>query len=152
MITDKGVLAALPEGRRAELMALADAASYPEHARIFDEGGSADRFWVVRTGTVALDVHIPGRGRAIVDTVGPGDLLGWSWLCPPHQWHLGAVASTDVEAWEFEAAPVRRLCERDPALGQALAVVVAGVIGHRLRSARTRLLDLYGPPGTEPLP
>ncbi|MFE7607048.1 Crp/Fnr family transcriptional regulator [Streptomyces celluloflavus] len=147
-MTRAGVFAALPEGHRDRLLALARDVTFPAGTRVFEEGGRADRFWIVRTGTVALDLHVPGRRAAVVETVGAGELLGWSWLCPPRQWHLGAEAIHPVRAWEFDADAVLELCARDPVLDHALLVYTAGVIGHRLRSARTRLLDLYGPYGS----
>lgn len=70
-------------------MSLAHEVSFAIDERIFNEGGKADRFWIIHTGTVALDVHVPGRHAAVVETLGAGALLGWSWLVPPHHWHLG---------------------------------------------------------------
>lgn len=148
MMTRSGVLAALPADRVDRFMALGREVSYSKGTRIFEEGSRADRFWIIRSGHVMLDLHVPGSRPAVVETIGPGELLGWSWLCPPHQWHLGAEATSAVIAWEFDAAAVRQLSEMDPVLGQALAVVVAQTVGRRLRSARTRLLDLYGPFGS----
>ncbi|WP_107481430.1 cyclic nucleotide-binding domain-containing protein [Streptomyces malaysiense] len=133
-------------------MRLAREAEYPGATRVFEEGGVADRFWIIRTGTVALDIHVPGRGPAVVETVGAGMLLGWSWLCPPRQWHLGAETRDPVTAWEFDAAAVGELCAAHPDLGLALVTLVAETIGHRLRATRTRLLDLYGPGETGPGP
>ncbi|MFF4408872.1 cyclic nucleotide-binding domain-containing protein [Streptomyces sp. NPDC001262] len=135
-----GVFADLSADQERALTALAHEVSFPVGTRIFEEDGAADRFWVVRTGTVRLDLRVPGRPAAVVDSVGPGGLLGWSWLCPPHEWHLGAEATSPVRAWEFEAAPIRALCEQDPLLDHALLTHVAAVIGRRLRAARTRLL------------
>ncbi|MEU8547676.1 cyclic nucleotide-binding domain-containing protein [Streptomyces roseoverticillatus] len=143
-----GVMAAIPEGPRDRLMALGREVSFDAGTRIFEEGGRADRFWILRTGSVSLDLHVPGRRAALVETLGPGLMLGWSWLCPPHQWHLGAEATTPVHAWEFDAAEVLELCERDHELDHALLAYVVEVIGRRLRAARTRLLDLYGPYGS----
>ncbi|MEV4442805.1 cyclic nucleotide-binding domain-containing protein [Streptomyces sp. NPDC049577] len=147
-MTRTGVLAAIPEGPRERLMELSHEVSFPVEARIFEEGGRADRFWVIRTGSVDLDMRVPGRRAAVIETLGAGRLLGWSWLCPPHRWHMGAEATTPVRAWEFDAAEVLALCERDPLLDHALLIYVVEVIGRRLRSARTRLLDLYGPYGS----
>ncbi|MEO3755294.1 cyclic nucleotide-binding domain-containing protein [Streptomyces sp. B6B3] len=141
------LLAAVPADRRDELLRLAREVEFPSGTRLFAEGGVADRFWTIGSGTVALDVHVPGRPSATVEILGPGELLGWSWLVPPHHWHLGAVAVSPVHAQEYDAAAVRALCDRDPVLGQALAVYVAGVVGHRLRATRRRLLDLYAPYG-----
>ncbi|MGW9030295.1 cyclic nucleotide-binding domain-containing protein [Streptomyces sp. NPDC055722] len=147
-----GMLACLSAEHRKRLMELAREVNYPRSVRLFEEGGEADRFWIVRTGTVALDVQIPGRGRAVVETIGPGGLVGWSWLCPPRQWHLGAETRSPVSAWEFGAAAVRDLCTTHPAFGLALITLVAETIGHRLRATRTRLLDLYGPQAGGPQP
>ncbi|MET7761356.1 cyclic nucleotide-binding domain-containing protein [Streptomyces sp. NPDC005336] len=148
MITRNGVVAAVPTDHREQLIRLAREVCFPIGTRVFEEGGPADRFWIISSGGVALDVHVPGRQAPTVDTLGTGDLLGWSWIVPPCRWHLGAEAVTPVRAEEFDAAAVRALCDEDPVLGHALAAYVAGVVGRRLRSTRNRLLDLYGPYGS----
>ncbi|MGW7517728.1 cyclic nucleotide-binding domain-containing protein [Streptomyces sp. NPDC054796] len=148
MITKSRVLATLPPGHGDRLMALAHEVHFPVGTRLFHEGGRADRFWFVRSGTVALDVRVPGRGPAVVEILRHGELLGWSWLFTPHEWHLGAVATTEVHAYEFDADAVRALCDEDPVLGRAVAVFVAETVARRLKAARVRLLDLYGPHGS----
>ncbi|MFI6985986.1 Crp/Fnr family transcriptional regulator [Embleya sp. NPDC050154] len=140
-----GFLGALPSGHRQRLVALAHDISFPSGTRIFEEDGVADRFWIIHSGLVVLDVHVPGRRAAIVETLAEGDLLGWSWLFEPYRWHLGAQARGTVAASEFDAERVRAACEDDPAFGSALTNCVAQVIARRLKSTRTRLLDLYGP-------
>jgi len=122
--------------------------SFPEGARLFEEGGRADRFWIIRTGTVELDMRVPGRRPAVIETLRHNELVGWSWLFAPHTYHLGAEATTPVRAYEFDATAVRLMCQEDPALGSAVARWVGDVLAHRLRSARTRLLDLYAPYGS----
>lgn len=147
MITRTGVFGALPRDHRDQLMSLAHEVAFPPGTRIFEEGGVADRFWLIHTGAVALDVRVPDRRPAVVETLGTGDLLGWSWLIPPRRWHLGATADSPVRAYEFDAASVRALCEQDPVLDHALIIYIAGIIAHRLRAARTQLIDLRGPYG-----
>lgn len=133
-------------------MSLAREVSFAAGDRIFNEGGRADRFWIIHTGTVALDVRVPGRQAAVIETHGAGEMLGWSWLVPPHHWHLGAEASSPVRAYEFDAVAVRELCGKDPELERELWTYVAGLIAGRLRSARVRLLDLYAPYGSGEVP
>lgn len=147
-MTRTGLFSTIPQDHRDRLMDLAREVSFPAGARVFEEGSKADRFWVIHTGGVALDLHVPGRQAAVIETIGAGELLGWSWVCPPRQWHLGAETTSPVRAWEFDAQAVLELCEQDPALDHALLTYIIGTIGHRLRSARTRLLDLYGPYGS----
>lgn len=152
MVARTGVFGAMTHEHREQLMSHAREVSFEAGERIFDEGGKADRFWIIHTGTVALDLQVPGRRAAVVETLGAGKLLGWSWLVPPHQWHLGAVAGSPVRAYEFDAAAVREMCAKDPGLDHELCTYVSGVLARRLRSARVRLLDLYAPHGSGEVP
>ncbi|KUN86083.1 cyclic nucleotide-binding domain-containing protein [Streptomyces griseoruber] len=138
------LLTALPPPQRRSLMELAREVSFPEDARIFEAGGRADRFWVVRSGAVSLVQQVTSVQRVTVASLGAGDLLGWSWLFPPYQWDFGAEAFSPVRAYEFEAQPVLKLCEEDPALGVTLVRIVAEILAHRLEMTRGRLLDQYG--------
>ncbi|GGP81962.1 hypothetical protein GCM10010215_04030 [Streptomyces virginiae] len=126
-------------------MAQAHEVNFPENARIFDEGHRAESFWIVRSGTVTLEVPVAGRRPAQVENLGPGELVGWSWLFPPYVWQLGAEAMTPVRAYEFDAAAVRMLMDADPAFGSAVGHWVGRVLAMRLQQTRTRLLDLYAP-------
>ncbi|MGW1024671.1 Crp/Fnr family transcriptional regulator [Streptomyces sp. NPDC002577] len=141
------MLRALPTEHRQRLMRLAREVSFPQGTRLFSEGTRADRFWIIRTGSIELDTHVPGQRYAIIESLGHNELVGVSWLFAPHVWHLGATAATPVRAYEFGATAVRAMFQDDPALGQAVTQWVGEVLAHRLRSTRTRLLDLYAPYG-----
>ena len=67
-----------------------------------------------------MDLHVPGEGQVIVETIGMGDALGWSWLVPPYVSMFGAVTVQPTEAFHFDARPVRALCQADPQLGYEL--------------------------------
>ncbi|MFB6978224.1 Crp/Fnr family transcriptional regulator [Streptomyces scopuliridis] len=148
MAMTRNVFDGLSPDRRERLRDVVTEVSFPDGTRIFEEGRRADRFWVVHSGQVTLDLHVPGRQAAVVDTLVAGELLGWSWLFPPYVWHLGAQAVRTVEAEQYDAAVVRALCEADPVFGRAMYRTVAEVVAHRLHRSRARLLDLYGPQGS----
>ncbi|GAA1433095.1 cyclic nucleotide-binding domain-containing protein [Streptomyces thermospinosisporus] len=137
------LLTALPPPQRERLMALAREVSFPEDTRIFEAGGTADRFWVIRSGAVTLDQQVNELHRITVASLGAGDMLGWSWLFPPYQWDFGAQAFSPVRAYEFEAAAVLRLCDEDPRLGLTLVRNVAEILAHRLEMTRGQLLEQY---------
>ncbi|MEU6255788.1 cyclic nucleotide-binding domain-containing protein [Streptomyces sp. NPDC047043] len=139
---------ALPAEHRERLLRVAREVSFPAGTRLFEEGGHADRFWIVRDGTAALDMHVPGRRPPVVETLGVGDLIGWSWLFEPFAWQLGAESVTPLRAYEFDAVAVRLMCMDDAEFGRAVEHWVGRVLAHRLHAARTRLLDLYGPYGS----
>ncbi|MFJ6556354.1 cyclic nucleotide-binding domain-containing protein [Streptomyces luteogriseus] len=137
------LLTALPPPQRQRLMTLAREVSFPEDARIFEADGSADRFWVIRSGAVSLDQQVNSLQRVTVASLGAGDLLGWSWLFPPYTWDFGAVAFSPVRAYEFDAGAVLKLCEEDSELGVMLVRNVAEVLAHRLEMTRGKLMEQY---------
>ena len=107
-----GMLQALPAEHRQRLMRFAREVSFPQGTRLFEEGGRADRFWIIRTGSVDLDMRVPGRRAAVIETLQHNELIGWSWLFAPHTWHLGAEATSPVRAYEFDATAIRSMCRR----------------------------------------
>ena len=132
---------------RDQLSTLAEAArdvSFPARHRLFEDGGSAARFWLIQSGHVWLDLHVPGEGPVVIETIGMGELLGWSWLFPPYRWAFGAVAVTPVEAFEFDAPAVRELCAADPGLGYEFNQRVSRVLAKRLQATRIRLIARSG--------
>jgi CRP-like cAMP-binding protein len=146
--TSTSILEVLPAEGRRMLLELGREVSFPAGEQLFREGQRADHFWVLSSGTVTLDVRVPGRRPATVETLRSGDLVGWSWLTPPYTWHMGAQTRSPVRALEFDARAVRAMCEENAELGWVLACRVVEIIGHRLHQTRGRLLDLYGPHGT----
>jgi CRP-like cAMP-binding protein len=125
------------------LEALAETATdvrFPAGHRVLTEGGYAARFWLMCSGAVALDTLVPGEGRVVIETIGIGGLLGWSWLFSPYQWAFGAVCASPVEAFELDAVAVRSRCAADPALGYDLTTRLARVLAGRLQVTRTRLI------------
>jgi CRP-like cAMP-binding protein len=111
---------------------------------LFHEGEPADTFYVIRRGRVSLEVHTPAGPSVVVDAAHEDDVVGWSWLVPPHRWMFDARATEETSAIAFDGACLRARCEEDPAIGYALLQRVVTVMAARLHSARIRLLDLYG--------
>jgi len=116
--------------------------------QLMREGDAADVFYAIRSGSVAMEIFAPQRGAITVETIGPGDLLGWSWLVPPYRVHLDARAMEETHAISFDAACLRGKCEDDPALGYELMKRFVPVIVARLAATRVRLLDVYGHVGS----
>lgn len=114
----------------------------PARHRIFEDGGYASRFWLIRSGQVALDLPVPGNGLVVIETLGMGDMLGWSWLFPPYRWALGAVTLGPVEVFEFDGPAVRARLDADPKLGYEMTHRFLAVAANRLQATRLRLLDL----------
>jgi CRP/FNR family transcriptional regulator, cyclic AMP receptor protein len=136
----------MPRDQLATLAGSARHVSFAARHRLFEDGGNATRFWLIQSGHVRLDLHVPGQGPATIETIGIGELLGWSWMFPPYTWAFGAVAVTAVEAFEFDAPAVRRCCHADPGLGYELNQRITRVLARRLQATRMRLIAQAGYP------
>jgi CRP/FNR family transcriptional regulator, cyclic AMP receptor protein len=147
MTTDKAVLGAQPflrgmtDGHLAKLATLCRHVAVQARQRLFDEGATADRFWLIDAGQVTIDTTVPGHGRVLIATLGRGDLVGLGWLLPPYQQRLGAVATQPMQAFEFDARAVRRACDEDPSLGYELSRRVLAVVVDSMHTIHDRLLD-----------
>jgi CRP/FNR family cyclic AMP-dependent transcriptional regulator len=146
MLAAQPFLAGLPDHHLERLSYLTSRSVFHTGNRVFSEGSRADRFWLITRGKVNLDTHVPGRGDVVVETIGAGSVLGWSWLFPPYRWHFGAVAVETTFALGLDGAGVRRLCEQDHQLGYELTGRFMEVVVERLQATRMRLLDLYKVP------
>jgi CRP-like cAMP-binding protein len=130
-----------------ELSLVAGCASnvrFDQGAVLFREGDSADTFFLVRHGAVALELFVPARGAVVIETIEAGEVIGWSWLFPPYRWHFDARALTQVRATAFDGACLRGKCEEDSGLGFDLMSRFAQILIERLQWTRLRLLDVYG--------
>ena len=135
------LLRRLTSTQRAAVASAAHEVVFPARQRIFEEGQEADGCWLIRHGRVALETVAPGRGAIVVQTLGPGDVLGWSWLFPPYYWHFDARAVEATEAVFFYGTRLREECEDDHDLGYELMKRMASVIIHRLQATRRHLLE-----------
>ncbi|GAA1835291.1 cyclic nucleotide-binding domain-containing protein [Actinomadura chokoriensis] len=145
-LAEERFFAGMAESHCAALAATADIVSVPVGHRFFEEGAPAQQFWLLRSGRVALDLQVPGRGAVVVETLPASSMLGWSWLFPPHRWRFGAVAAAPVAAFRFDGGGVRELCAADLRLGYDLALRFGAVMLDRLEATRVRMLDLYAHP------
>jgi CRP/FNR family transcriptional regulator, cyclic AMP receptor protein len=143
LLVETRVFADLAPEHVATLAGCASIAHFDEGEEIFREGGAADTFYVLRSGSVALETYVPGRGPARLLTLHDEDVLGWSWLFPPYRWHLDAKALQHVRALALDGACLRGKAEADHDLGYELMRRFAEVIVSRLQATRLQLLDVY---------
>ena len=108
------------------------------------QGEAADRFFIVREGRLALQLHTPGRGEMTILTVGENEVFGWSWLVPPYRWHFDVRAVTPTHVLALDGRCLRKKFEDDPRLGYELMMRFAQLTTRRLEAVSLQLLDLYG--------
>ena len=107
------------------------------------EGEDANATFLIRTGRVALEIHVPGREPVRIQTVGEGEAVGWSWLFPPYRWHFDARALEPTRAIHLEGGCLRGKCEADHDLGFEIARRFLQLVNQRLERTRLQVLDVY---------
>ncbi len=106
------------------------------------QGEPANRFYLIESGRVALEAHEPANGTVLVESIGPGDVVGWSWLFPPFVWHFTARAVEPTRAVVLDGAHLLVTAERNREFGYDLMKRVGQMVIHRLQSTRKKLLAL----------
>lgn len=117
--------------------------SFPAGALLLREGEQADTLYLLRSGRVALELNVPGKGATLLETLKAGDILGLSWLFPPYRWHLDARAVEPVDVFALDATCMRGPSPEHPVLEPALAMRLLRQLYDRLERVRLQRLDVY---------
>jgi CRP/FNR family cyclic AMP-dependent transcriptional regulator len=108
---------------------------------ILREGDYADRFYLICEGRVALESGSNGQPGIALQVLGPGDVLGWSWLFAPFEWHFSARAIEQCRAVALNAPALLIRAEEDPAFGAELFKRIGKQVIQRLQVTRKRLVQ-----------
>jgi CRP-like cAMP-binding protein len=138
-------LAGLDRRYLRQLLSIASGKSFKPLAIIFHEGKPANTFYLIVKGKVELETPLLGCDAVPIQTLGPGEVLGWSWLLPPYEYHYSARAVEATEAIALDGRALRGRCEEDHDLGYELMKRFALVIVQRLAATRARFLSFPDP-------
>lgn len=114
---------------------------------LFRQGTPSDKFYLLKSGRVSVEVPALVGPVLQIQDLGQDQVLGWSWLIPPYQWHFQARVEEDSEIIEFDGRAILAHCEQDPKFGYELFKRFAGLMSERLDAARQKMMDEWNPPG-----
>lgn len=117
--------------------------AFAEDEILFHQDDPATDFYLISEGRVALEIDAVGRPPITIQTLKPGNLLGISWLYPPHRWQFTTRAVEETRTLEFDGDAVRAACDEDHSLGYELLGLFVVALGSRLQATRFQLLDVY---------
>ena len=112
---------------------------------IFAAGSPANRFYLILEGQVVLESEGAEHSQMVVQTLWPGDDLGWSWLFPPYLLHFSARAVEPTKTIFFFGTRLRDQCEQDHELGYQLMRRAAEVATRNLQAMQLGLLQFRDP-------
>ena len=127
-----------------QLQLLTDSAmeiQFEQGQLIFKEGSPANRFYLILEGEVLLESELKERGVIPIQTLGPGDDLGWSWLFPPYYLAFSARALKPTRSIFFYGTRLREQCEQGHDFGYELMKRIAEVAAQCLRATQQRLME-----------
>jgi CRP-like cAMP-binding protein len=136
-------LKGLPEHHLELLVGCASNVRFEPGKFIFRDGGPADHFYIIRQGKVAVEIHSPGRGPITIETLEDGDVLGWSWLIPPYEWHFDSRAITLTRAIALDGKCLRTKFDQDHHLGYEMMKRFADIMVQRVEATTLQLLNVY---------
>ncbi|MDP2653745.1 MAG: cyclic nucleotide-binding domain-containing protein [Candidatus Omnitrophota bacterium] len=110
---------------------------------IVEEGGAADKFYVISSGKVNLEIQMPGSHPFAIQALERGDIIGWSWLIAPHQWRFTVRAVEKTELVVINGQVIQKACEDNHDLGYELFRQMTGILVKRLDAIRYQLLQMY---------
>ena len=114
---------------------------------LFRHGDPASTFYLVRSGSISLEVPAISGPTLEVQQLGADNILGWSWLIAPYQWSFNALVQEDATLLEFDGKAILRRCESDPRFGYELLKRFSELMSERLDAARRSMMDAWNPPG-----
>jgi CRP-like cAMP-binding protein len=114
---------------------------------IFRAGQPANGFYLIESGSVAIEGSVFEHSAISTDSVPAGEPLGWSWLFPPYLWHYDARAIKPTTVFFLDGAILHQACNEDLTLGHELFKRMSEVMVRRLQASRARLIEALKPAG-----
>ena len=108
---------------------------------IFRQGEPANCFYLIESGEILVELK-SGSRSVIIDTLGPGDVLGWSWLFPPFAWHFQARVTRPTHTIRCDGAHLLVASDEDHEFGYELMKRISHIVIQRLQAARKRLAHI----------
>ena len=124
-----------------QLVGCATNLRFDEGQYLFREGEPADRFFIIRQGTVSLKLATPQKEEILIERLREGELLGWSWYFSPNFWKFDAYAETLTRVISMDGECIRAKCDEIPKLGYELMKRFAHVVVERLQYTRMQLIE-----------
>jgi len=110
---------------------------------LLKEGDAADQFFLVREGKVAVEISVPQHDSITIQTIQDGEILGWSWLVPPHKNRFSCRAMEETRVISLDGKCLRNKCEDNHDLGYELLKRLAVIFTERLEVTRKQLINIY---------
>lgn len=119
---------------------------------IFEDGAYADKCFLIIKGCIGIltqqqDVRFESESTlGVLQLLGAGEIVGWSWVIPPYKWRFHARAEESTELLVLDGKYLRQAMVKDHNLAYEIYKRLVPVMNHRLIGARLKLQMFGGSP------
>ena len=110
------------------------------HDYLFYEGEPANNFFLVKSGSVSVQVFGGELGFINIETITPGQIVGWTWLLHPYKWFFSGEATCLTKTLSFDAVKLREICDENVDLGFEISRILIKISAERLKMTRSKLM------------
>lgn len=136
-------LAELSEQELQKISSIAKMEDHPADSIIFKQGSPESRIFFVLSGLVGLELQTPNNGSLCIQTIGRGELLGWTPLLSETPMTASARVLRDSRVVALDAAKLLDLCRQDCQLGCSMMRKTAQALAKRLNATRQHMLHAH---------
>jgi CRP/FNR family cyclic AMP-dependent transcriptional regulator len=117
--------------------------SFTEGEFLLGRHQEAKYFYFIINGSVSLQIFSHEHGIIELDNIQDGEILGWSWMVSPYQFHYDAIALEKTKAIFFDAVSLKNEMNNNHDFGFKVYSIFTPVIIERLQASRENILVLY---------
>lgn len=142
-------LRGLPEKIKSQFLKFGKTVALEKGETVFHDGGKAERFFLILTGKVNLigveqDIRFETESeKRVFQTLGPGDVVGWSWVITPYRWRFDAVVAQNAEFFVVDGVRLRKAMAKDHDMGYEIYKRLVPIMNQRLIASRLKL-QMFG--------
>ncbi len=145
-LRDCGVFSALGNAELEKVASSVSEKEYEAGTTLFYEGDSADEFFILLEGKVALQITLAktlGKAarRVTVDIVTAREIVGWSAVVEPYTHTLTAVCLQNIKVLAISGSKLRWLLQDDHEIGYEVFDKLIKVVALRLEDTLHLLIS-----------
>ena len=111
------ILSYLTDEMIRTLQPILEVLTFNEGEAVFKEGGTADRFYMLKRGKVLLEQTLSNTVTVSLGSVKPGYSFGWSAMLENGTYSSNAICAETSEVFSAKATSFKKLLNTDHAMG-----------------------------------
>jgi CRP/FNR family cyclic AMP-dependent transcriptional regulator len=139
----------LTDGDLDQVSRVCSLEEFPKGERIFSEGESGDKFYIIVSGGVRIEKEIPKAGPETLRVLIPGEGFGEMALVEEMPRSASAIADEDSRLVSIGKSDLDRLFGENHSIASKMLTAFCKTMSSRLRESSERMIRLFEEMGIE---